>query len=320
MNLESQTTRREFLKTTGTATAAVAALSASPAVLGAKAPNETIGVGCIGLGTRGGDLINSVVYVPGVEGGRGVRRLWSAPARRAIERSQNPDVKAYVDYRELLADKNVDAVVIATPGPLALPDGAGRGQGRQRHLLREGLFAHAAGGQADARRDQEEHDRLPAWAPGAPGHLCAAGEGADRPGPARPGHAGPHRPLHEQRPGASDVALVWLLHPVEPPRPRPGGQGRGLGTLARARAQDPVQRAAFLALALLLELRHRPGRRPPVPRAGLRPVHPGARHSRHLRLPWSERAAQGRPRRSPTPGLPPTSSRSWAAASPSPAA
>jgi predicted dehydrogenase len=35
--------------------------------------------------------------------------------QKGIERSKNPDVKAYVDYRELLADKNVDAVVIGAP-------------------------------------------------------------------------------------------------------------------------------------------------------------------------------------------------------------
>jgi predicted dehydrogenase len=39
-----------------------------------------------------------------------------APHRqKGIDRSLNPNVKAYVDYRELLADRNVDAVVIATP-------------------------------------------------------------------------------------------------------------------------------------------------------------------------------------------------------------
>jgi len=71
-------------------------------------------VGCIGLGTRGGDLINAVVNVPNVK----VTAVWDVygPHRqKGIERSLNPVVKAYVDYRELLADRNVDAAVIATP-------------------------------------------------------------------------------------------------------------------------------------------------------------------------------------------------------------
>ena len=43
--------------------------------------------------------------------------------QKGIERSQNPDLKAYVDYRELLADKNVDAVVIATADHWHVPAG-----------------------------------------------------------------------------------------------------------------------------------------------------------------------------------------------------
>ena len=41
--------------------------------------------------------------------------MYGPHRQKGIERSRNPDVKAYVDYRELLADKNVDAVVIGTP-------------------------------------------------------------------------------------------------------------------------------------------------------------------------------------------------------------
>lgn len=108
------TTRRAFLKTAGKATALAAATSATPNLLTARGPGQTIGVGCIGLGTRGGDLINSVVYAPGVRV-TAVCDVYGPHRQKGIERSQNPDVKAYVDYRDLLADKNVDAVVIATP-------------------------------------------------------------------------------------------------------------------------------------------------------------------------------------------------------------
>ena len=50
-------TRRQFLQDTSKlATTLVAASACAPAILAAKSPNEIIGVGCIGLGTRGGDL------------------------------------------------------------------------------------------------------------------------------------------------------------------------------------------------------------------------------------------------------------------------
>ena len=115
MNDPLSLTPRQFLQDTGKAATTLAAASAFvPSLLAAKAPSETIGVGCIGLGTRGGDLINAVVPVPGVKV-VAVCDVYGPHRQKGIERSRNPDVKAYVDYRDLLADKNVDAVVIATP-------------------------------------------------------------------------------------------------------------------------------------------------------------------------------------------------------------
>jgi hypothetical protein len=56
--------RRQFLCSAGQAATTLAAVSAlAPAVLSAPSPAKTIGVGCIGLGTRGGDLINAAVNV-----------------------------------------------------------------------------------------------------------------------------------------------------------------------------------------------------------------------------------------------------------------
>src|SRR5512138_1925878 len=115
MTTKPHLSRREFLGQTSKATAAMAATTAlAPAVLSAKSPNQTIGVGCIGLGTRGGDLINGVAAVPGVKV-VAVCDVYKPHLRKGVERSQNAEVKAYVDYRELLADRNVDAVVIGAP-------------------------------------------------------------------------------------------------------------------------------------------------------------------------------------------------------------
>ena len=114
MSDRSIPTRREFLRTTGKAATLAAATAYAPAVLSAPSLARTIGVGCIGLGTRGGDLINEAVAVPDVKV-VAVCDVYGPHRHKGIERSRNPDVKAYVDYRELLADRNVDAVIIATP-------------------------------------------------------------------------------------------------------------------------------------------------------------------------------------------------------------
>jgi predicted dehydrogenase len=107
--------RRQFLRTTGQATAALTAASSfAPALLSAASPGNTIGVGCIGLGTRGGDLIDAVAHAPNVKV-VAVSDVYGPHRQKGVQRSLNPEAKAYVDYRELLADRNVDAVVIATP-------------------------------------------------------------------------------------------------------------------------------------------------------------------------------------------------------------
>lgn len=115
MNLHPILNRREFLRTTGQAATTLAAASTfAPAILSAASPGKTIGVGCIGLGTRGGDLIDAVVHAPDVKV-VAVCDVYGPHRQKGIQRSLNPEVKACVDYRELLADPKVDAVVIATP-------------------------------------------------------------------------------------------------------------------------------------------------------------------------------------------------------------
>jgi predicted dehydrogenase len=115
MKETSNLNRRQFLRATAKAATAFAATAASaPAILAAKSPARTIGVGCIGLGTRGGDLINAVVNCDDVKV-TAVCDVYGPHRQKGVERSLNPEVKAYEDYRELLADPKVDAVVIGTP-------------------------------------------------------------------------------------------------------------------------------------------------------------------------------------------------------------
>ena len=76
---------------------------------------------------------------------RHLRRVRAQPGERALRRLEDPGTqpKAYRNYKELLADKDVQAVLIATPGALALPDGAGRAGRGQGRLRREAALPDA---------------------------------------------------------------------------------------------------------------------------------------------------------------------------------
>jgi predicted dehydrogenase len=113
---KSLETRRRFLRAAAALPAVLSGatvLGRAPALLG-ESPEKTIGVGCIGLGTRGGNLIEEVVEVPGVKV-VAVCDVYGPHLEKGVEKSKNPEVRKYVDYGDLLADKAVDAVVIAAP-------------------------------------------------------------------------------------------------------------------------------------------------------------------------------------------------------------
>ena len=121
-NPEHQSTRRDFLKTTGAAAAALGFPTIIPAsALGQgdkPAPSNRIVMGGIGLGNMGsGDLSNFlnnplVQYVAVCE----VRGNVLNERKNQVDgKNGNKDCKAYVDFRELLAREDIDAVHIATP-------------------------------------------------------------------------------------------------------------------------------------------------------------------------------------------------------------
>src|SRR5215472_16198367 len=96
--------RRNFLRTG-------AGLAAAQFVKGA--PNDRITVGHIGAGARGQELMQAVMANPNTEI-VGVVDAYSGRVERAIERTGGR-AKAYATHHDLLADKSIDVVVIATP-------------------------------------------------------------------------------------------------------------------------------------------------------------------------------------------------------------
>jgi predicted dehydrogenase len=105
------TSRRGFLKQVG-ATAGVVlshALLATPRALGA---NDRVRIGLIGAGGRGTEILRAALRCPNTE----VVAAADVYTRRldAIKRLA-PDLKTYSDFRDLLDDKSIDAVLIATP-------------------------------------------------------------------------------------------------------------------------------------------------------------------------------------------------------------
>lgn len=115
--MDEKVTRRTFLGVTASATAG-AGVAASRAFgrkgPSAPGPNDTISVGLIGCGSRG----PYVGYVFSIRPGVRVTALCDVN-RKHLARAHKQfggGPKTYGDYRNLLEDKDVDAVIVATNG------------------------------------------------------------------------------------------------------------------------------------------------------------------------------------------------------------
>ena len=116
MKPENPVSRREFIQRSGmTAAAATVGTLGAPAVLrGAEPTADPVRVAQIGIGTRGFDLLRAA----GSKSACKVVALcdvYKPHLQRGVELSNNPDVKTFTDYREMLADPKIEAVIIATP-------------------------------------------------------------------------------------------------------------------------------------------------------------------------------------------------------------
>jgi predicted dehydrogenase len=104
-------TRREFVGKllAGTASLAVSGTVTPSHVLGA---NDRVRIGLIGAGGRGKEILKAALSCPNTEA-VAVADVYS---RRLEEvKKLAPQAKTYQDFRRLLEDKSIDAVLIATP-------------------------------------------------------------------------------------------------------------------------------------------------------------------------------------------------------------
>lgn len=116
MNPSVSVSRREFIHTSGKTAAALAGgVMAAPAVLrGAEPTAAPVRVGHIGIGVKGEQHIRAA-------GSRksckvvAVCDVYKPHLRKGLAACNNPEAKAYGDYKQLLDDPQVEAVIIATP-------------------------------------------------------------------------------------------------------------------------------------------------------------------------------------------------------------
>jgi predicted dehydrogenase len=117
--MKDDLTRRTFVRGSGVA------LAAGPAVLPTLGANNRTKVGWIGTGGRGMYLLRMAYEgSPELVEVTAVCDTYQGNLNRAkdlVQTSGKNTPKTYVDYRELLQDKDIDAVVIATPEHLHHP-------------------------------------------------------------------------------------------------------------------------------------------------------------------------------------------------------
>jgi len=122
MKTSSTLTRRRFL---GNSLAAAIIPQFIPSRLlgGDTAPSNTIRLGHIGVGGQGSSLLRNFLSVKGAMSAAIAdpfqARRESAGAK--VKATQGHEPKLYHDFRELLADPSIDAVVIATPDHWHVP-------------------------------------------------------------------------------------------------------------------------------------------------------------------------------------------------------
>ena len=113
MAQDQDVSRRDFVKTAAAVTAAAAVVEGAPAIQKVRAANDQVQFGMIGTGSRGSYLLK---HIKNIDNGRCVALCDINPEnlKHGVDTIGN-NPKTFADYRELLAQKDVDAVFCTTP-------------------------------------------------------------------------------------------------------------------------------------------------------------------------------------------------------------
>src|SRR5881227_396643 len=111
--MKQRRSRRDFLKAVAATTAVPTVLRAQTAAAQTTAPNDRLRFAAFGLGIRGQQDVRAALRTPGVELAA-VADVYDGRLTLAKE-LWGDHVLTTRDYRELLARRDIDAVIIATP-------------------------------------------------------------------------------------------------------------------------------------------------------------------------------------------------------------
>ena len=114
MSIPNDVSRRTFLMTSAAALAAVGAPAAR-----ARSAGETLNIGCIGTGGRCQTLMKSLVKVPNVRIAA-VCDIYDAHLD-AARKIADPKAVATKVYKDILDNKDIDAVLIGAPDHWHVP-------------------------------------------------------------------------------------------------------------------------------------------------------------------------------------------------------
>ncbi|PWU07293.1 MAG: gfo/Idh/MocA family oxidoreductase [Terriglobia bacterium] len=165
--------RRNFI---GKVATGLAGTLAASNVLGAS---DRIRFGVIGAGARGSELLREALACPNTECG-GIADIYAKP--REAAQAAAPGARVYADYRSLLEDRSLDAVLIATPPHLHAAqflDSLAAG----KHVYQERPMAFTA---EDARHMRSASERAPNLVVQVGHQACSSGHVTDAAGFLRP--------------------------------------------------------------------------------------------------------------------------------------